>query len=77
MHELPVPPIPALISTCFLCLPSVLSISFVEQELVDAGEARNLTIFASTAPPKNTMCLLRGGSSMRTLNFYKHIVSVS
>lgn len=26
---------------------------------------------ASTAPPKNTMCLRRGGSSMRILNFYK------
>lgn len=28
-----------------------------------------LTIFASTAPPRKTMCLRRGGSSMRTLNF--------
>lgn len=26
---------------------------------------------ASTAPPKNTMCLRRGGSSMRILNFYR------
>lgn len=28
-----------------------------------------LTRLARTAPPKNTICLRRGGSSMRTLNF--------
>ena len=28
-----------------------------------------LTIFASTAPPRNTICRRRGGSSILTLNF--------
>src|SRR5690606_34945273 len=27
-------------------------------------------MLASTAPPRNTMCLLRGGSSIRTLNLF-------
>jgi hypothetical protein len=35
-----------------------------------------LTMFASTAPPKKTICLLLGGSSILTLNFYRRISSV-
>lgn len=34
---------------------------------------RSRTRLASTAPPRNTMCLRRGGSSMRTLNFYARV----
>ena len=43
--------------------------------LVGRGDNRVLTIFASTAPPRKTMCRRRGGSSMRTLNFCATVVS--
>lgn len=33
------------------------------------NERRRLTIFASTAPPRKTICLRRGGSSILILNF--------
>ena len=35
------------------------------------NSSRSFMISASTAPPRNTMCFRRGGSSMRILNFYK------
>ena len=34
------------------------------------------TILASTAPPKKTICLRRGGSSIRTLNFCSRLSAV-
>lgn len=34
-------------------------------------------MFAKTAPPRKTMCRRRGGSSMRTLNFYTKLVLLS
>ena len=66
----PVLPIPAWISTCCLCLPSVHGVSLVVG--INMGL---LTMFASTAPPKKTMCLLLGGSSILTLNFCLTLIS--
>jgi len=34
------------------------------------NSSRSFMISARTAPPRNTMCFRRGGSSMRILNFY-------
>lgn len=52
-------------STCFPCRPSV----FASQGIVREQAWVQLTMFANTAPPRKTICLLRGGSSIRILNF--------
>lgn len=38
--------------------------------LLSQKESLSFMMLASTAPPRNTMCLRLGGSSMRILNFY-------
>ncbi|KAF3837206.1 hypothetical protein F7725_004670 [Dissostichus mawsoni] len=38
--------------------------------LLSQKDSLSFMMLASTAPPRNTMCLRRGGSSMRILNFY-------
>lgn len=66
----PAPPTPLSISTYRACLPSI-NVS-TETQI----EGFELTIFANTAPPKNTICLLRGGSSILTLNFCENEISL-
>ena len=39
--------------------------------LVIQKESLSFMMSVRTAPPKNTMCLRLGGSSIRILNFYK------
>jgi hypothetical protein len=65
----PAPPTLPLISTYLPYLPSA-HCEFMHAE----RETLLLTMFASTAPPRKTMCRRLGGSSMRTLNFYRLLV---
>lgn len=63
------------ISTYFPCRPSVDIISIAIWWLQILLGVSRLTMFARTAPPKKTMCLLLGGSSILTLNFCMTLVS--
>jgi hypothetical protein len=45
------------------------SVSFFDSSMRKGFLRGKLTMFARTAPPKKTMCLLLGGSSILTLNF--------
>ena len=48
-----------------------------EIESTDQNDSCVFMISARTAPPRKTMCFLRGGSSIRILNFYHHHESES
>lgn len=51
-------------------LSAICGMSAAEKDCV-VGSRDRLTMFASTAPPRKTICLRRGGSSILTLNFYR------
>ena len=69
-HGLLVPPILALKSTCFLYLRAGAGRKMVSASYPFENRGIQLTRLARTAPPRNTMCLRRGGSSILTLNFW-------
>lgn len=50
-------------------MPTLIPFSWYSSRVIQKF-SRSFMISANTAPPKNTMCLRRGGSSIRILNFY-------